>query len=614
MMIALPNMVFLLTDNRYKRIFTVMEKENRFINNPRLSLFFFLVLIGCTNFSDDDCFVIEPYVVHVENDSAQLLWVTPASTDAGTVMLTAVDSDQEQRVTAQVSTPLFQDSRLDEGTLNHLRHLALIENLESFTQYQYEVQCGDGKTSSTGKFLTAPEPDDPVPFEFVIVSDGHAYWRYSRISEPVARSNPAFVIHNGDFTSGRGDDWDRWKIYFDVARPYLESSVLVPVVGAHDVLPARNFRSLFAFNDPFSNSEKEDDAATYYHKQYGNLLILVLDHVYDLDEQIRWVESVLSENESKWKVVSIHEPMLRVGGRGQLLPGHYYELAKIFEEYGVDLVIGGHDHIYERKLPLGGAGKKPVHYITINSNGNHREIRPSPIIFDGIGQQVHMYAHFSVDGNVLRMEAVKFDGTIIDTLELIKNENGMYQDHIMESAIDLDQALKLAHIYTGQDPGDEMRYLRRDITGELLTPIPKGGERATVRLNTGNTIDKEAGYSNFPPGSQLVIYEQNNPDNWVTEKQILEINGRNVDVETTAPVNISFDEKNGFNIPVNFHVNVIVDGRKYEQVIILPTLFDHPVEEETGLTDILKDKLRPFLEDNPKIYHRLKKLRDFISN
>ncbi len=525
----------------------------------------------------EECFIAAPYVVQATHESAKVVWVTPAGTDAGTVQLEAVNGGKKQTVIAQLTTPHFHDSRLEDGDLDHLRHLALLENLEPFTKYNYEVQCGDGETTSTGRFVTAPMPDDTVPFEFVAVADAHNISRYLRISEPVGKIEPAFVIEAGDLIGGNGRDWSRWEAYFEIARPYLETSVLLPVVGGHDVRPARNFRSLFAFNDPAGDPVDENTTATYYSHRFGNLEVFVIDYTTDRDEQLIWLESALAASDAEWKILSAHNIRAATGGIGMIFSdGFYYELANLCEKYGVDIAIGGHYHIYERLLPIGSPGSKPVHFVTINSNGNMRSVRPSPITAGGIGQREHVFAHFRVNENHLEMEVINYEGIVIDRMNLIKDDDGMYQDEIMKQAVDIDLAIKLAHIYNGLSLYNvlEMRYQRSDIIGTFKTPSINTEQPAVLTLNTGYSGTHERDLSRFPVGSELIIYEQDDPSGWRTEYQVIEITGNTAEIDVFVPDGLVYDEEDGFNIPIKLDMNLRLDGREFERVTVYPTIVD----------------------------------------
>jgi hypothetical protein len=563
--------------------------KNRLITSITLLLLFLTVTARPAQ-SEQSCYIAAPYVLHVDHNSAQILWLTPAGTPGGQVVIETDAGQQQQQIDAQVTTPMFQDRDYEGGVRDYLRHQVQAENLLPYTRYRYEVHCGDGETTSNGSFITAPEPGARVPFEFVATADIHDSRRHIPVAELIGEIAPAFVIQAGDLTGGRGHDWDNWVQYFSYTRSYLETSTIIPVVGGHDIRPNRNFRSLFAFNDPDGEPSDEDRKGTWYTHRFGNLEIIVIDHTRDLDRQLIWAEEVLSQTDAEWIVATLHEPFTNAGGRGNVLRHIFRDFAELFEKYGVDLVITGHDHIYERKIPLGSVGNKPVHYITVNSAGNHREVRPSPIVAGGIGQKAFMFSHFRVDGNRLEMESIDHEGNVIDRLELIKDNNNMYQQEIMEQAIDLDMARTLAHIYTGQSMSEDLRYERRDLAAEFADLDPDDWSETTLRLNTGITGTSTNDVSRFPIGSHLIVYEQTDPSRWRMPHQVVEITGDYAEVKVMAPEGFTYDE-NGMSHALEMKINLRLDGREFDPVTVRPVVLGtgsigkvkllHPADSET---------------------------------
>lgn len=507
----------------------------------------------------DGCFVTGHVVTQVDADSAQVVWVSPPTVTSGALVLEPEGGgeDEARRFESRSSVPRFQ--RRGEDDLDYVRHLVSLDGLEANRAYRYRVLCDGDEGSRSGRFVTPPAADDDAEaFEFVVMSDTHN--RHDSIAEAVAGDEPAFVVITGDLTGGRGHDWGAWLSFFDSARPYMESSVLWPVVGGHDVRPARNFRALFGFDDPDAEPADEDDAATYYSFRFGNLKLLALDHVYDREAQLEWVEQELARTEADWIIVALHDSVFTVGSRGSLLRGVYRDFAGTFERHGVDVVIFGHDHIYERALPLGAEGVKPVHYITTHAAGNFREPRPSPVVAGGMGRKAYMYAHFRIDGNTLAMEAREADGTVIDRLELVKDEQGMYQDSVMDAAVDKELALELAHIYTGQDLDADLRYERRDLEAEFAS-FPKADQPVEVTLEV----------ERFPAGSELMIEEQADPAGWRVEEQTIRIDDDTASLEVTAPVELLHGEGT-LDPPLELGANVRLDGRAFEPVTLRPGL------------------------------------------
>jgi hypothetical protein len=92
-----------------------------------------------------------------------------------------------------------------------------------------------------------------------------------------------------------------------------------------------------------------------YSYDYGDAHFLCLDsnqYVDPRDPDLQaWIEDDLSNTDAIWKFVVYHHPSFNVGGE------HYAEqmfrvLAPLFEKHGVDMALHGHEHTYQRTMPL----------------------------------------------------------------------------------------------------------------------------------------------------------------------------------------------------------------------------------------------------------------------
>jgi 3',5'-cyclic AMP phosphodiesterase CpdA len=84
-------------------------------------------------------------------------------------------------------------------------------------------------------------------------------------------------------------------------------------------------------------------------------------------EQLQWLRSELQRSQQPWKVVFGHHPVYSSGQHGST-PELIEALPPIFADCGVQLYINGHDHNYERTVPIDGTT-----YVT---TGNGALLRP----------------------------------------------------------------------------------------------------------------------------------------------------------------------------------------------------------------------------------------------
>ena len=105
----------------------------------------------------------------------------------------------------------------------------------------------------------------------------------------------------------------------------------------------------------------------FYSFEYGDVKFIMLN-TNDLyldklkDEQLYWLIDELKNNDCTWTVVSMHNPMFSLGYHGTNPEKNgttlalRSQLSRIFAEYGVDIVLQGHDHVVQKTHPLNSEG------------------------------------------------------------------------------------------------------------------------------------------------------------------------------------------------------------------------------------------------------------------
>ena len=103
----------------------------------------------------------------------------------------------------------------------------------------------------------------------------------------------------------------------------------------------------------------------YSFKPKNGVRFFSLDSNYMDKKQLEWFENELRASASDWKIVYFHHPIYSSGETH----GSNIELRSILEpvivQYGVDVVLTGHEHFYERIKP-----QKGIHYFIVGSSGN----------------------------------------------------------------------------------------------------------------------------------------------------------------------------------------------------------------------------------------------------
>lgn len=236
-------------------------------------------------------------------------------------------------------------------------HQIVLSGLTEGTKYLYRVGDKDKDCwSAMGSFQTAdPNAED---FEFLALSDtqGEAQYAASALKEAKATvPNASFLLHSGDFVDDACEE-KLWTEMVDTSKDVLMNLPIVPTVGNHET--ATN-----AFWQHFNLlSEAEQKAAgVYYSLDYGKVHFAVLntnestadDNSYVDETQLEWLKNDLAhakENGCEWIIVNMHIGSYAVGDHAGDTKlggdnGMRLRLGAVFEQYGVNLVIEGHDHI-----------------------------------------------------------------------------------------------------------------------------------------------------------------------------------------------------------------------------------------------------------------------------
>lgn len=174
----------------------------------------------------------------------------------------------------------------------------------------------------------------------------------------------------GDNAYNSGLDNEFQTKFFNIYKDDLLKNVtLFPALGNHEYAEsaARQDDHVISYFNMFTlpkNGECGGVASgkeEYYSFDYGDIHFICLDsygeeqnkRFFDTTStQILWLKNDLAANQRKWTIAYWHHPPYSMGGHNsdtdpELIPVRA-NLLRILERYGVDLVLGGHSHTYER--------------------------------------------------------------------------------------------------------------------------------------------------------------------------------------------------------------------------------------------------------------------------
>ena len=332
-------------------------------------------------------------------------------------------------------------------TLNHNYHSVTFKGLEPNTVYGYRV--GDGEIWSEWiQFKTAHKEN--APFSFLYVGDAQNYILelWSRLIREGYRKAPdaSFIIHAGDLINDAHDE-HQWHEWF-MAGGYIHRtlpSLMVP--GNHEYNPFvqqdidESIKRLSVqWNKQFTlpNNGVRGIQETNYYIDYQGVRFLALNSNMMIEEQAKWLEQVLQNNPNKWTIATFHHPIFSAstGRDNEELRTQWKPL---FDKYGIDIVLQGHDHTYTRgrvqpyeQNLLSGQNVKDATgtvYVVSVSGGKMYRVKPGweqyEALRDKVGRNKQLFQVLSVDGDVLSYKSYTATGGLFDAFDIVKNNDGV---------------------------------------------------------------------------------------------------------------------------------------------------------------------------------------------
>lgn len=185
------------------------------------------------------------------------------------------------------------------------------------------------------------------------------------------------------------------------------SAAIVASLGNHDVQNDGGAAEMALFGMP----------GRYYEREVGPVELFVLDANDPKDPaQLAWLQGALAASKAAWKVVVFHQPAYSCGSHGSR-PEVQKQWTGLFQRLGVQLVLNGHDHDYQRFAPIGG-----VTYIVDGGGaarlypvGSCPSGTPAPVASN---DTVHEFLYLSATPQRLSGQALAVDGSVIDTFVL----------------------------------------------------------------------------------------------------------------------------------------------------------------------------------------------------
>jgi hypothetical protein len=292
---------------------------------------------------------------------------------------------------------------------------ARVEGLRPGTRYVCRIGTPDGHFTRRMRFRTAPADDEP--FLFAVVGDtGHAGPTAKAIARHIRAAHPAFLIHLGDLAYTHGTSEEMNSRFFPPYRDTLRRMPFFPTPGNHDLLSRSVYRILFA---PAADGRGSDPYR--YRFRWGPAAFVSIDSPAGAAGAPGLADDLLASGPSPWRIVFLHEPLYTAGHK-RVVPGLRAALAPVVEAAGVDLVLAGHQHFYERSVPsCEFVPSARVLHVTSGGGGGTQldAVRPHPNFPRAVSTSHFLRIRVTPDRIDLR--AVDADGHTIDRVRRLRS-------------------------------------------------------------------------------------------------------------------------------------------------------------------------------------------------
>ncbi len=301
-----------------------------------------------------------PYLQMGTPTSIVVRWRTAAATDSVVRYGT-----EPGALTATVSLPA--------ATTEHVVTLA---QLTPHTRYFYAVGSS-GATLAGGNlghtFTTSPATGSRTATRMWVLGDsGTADANARAVRDAYAAADRTrgtdVWLMLGDNAYPTGTDPQYQAAVFDTYPEMLRQAVLWPTFGNHDALSADSATQTGPYYDAFTlpTQGEAGGAASgteaYYSFDYGNIHVVCLDSTESdrspTGPMLTWLVQDLAANHAVWTIAFFHHAPYSKGSHDSDTERELVEMRQyavpILEAGGVDLVLSGHSHSYERTFLLNG--------------------------------------------------------------------------------------------------------------------------------------------------------------------------------------------------------------------------------------------------------------------
>lgn len=381
--------------------------------------------------------------------SQTVAWRTDASVDFAVAEISPASATPGLHYTAKE----FQGASLPLATENgeaHHHHVTFSE-LQPDTLYAYRVRGGSHQVAEQSaqvawsewfQFRTPKAEFSPYTAVYLGDAQNGVKSHFSRVIREAFRSAPEamVMVHAGDLVNSRyGVHDNEWGEWFDAGGWLHGMMNQIAAPGNHEYIEHENGPRTIVpqwethFATP--NNGPEPLQSSVWFTDFQGVRYISLDSMQGIQSeeyaklQADWLRTVLADNPNKWTIVTHHHPMFSVSlGRDNPQLRKYWQ--PIYEEFGVDLVLQGHDHTYGRgqNVTEGSSGRLstqgPMYVVSVAGPKMYLVSDSAEANMQATAEELQLFQTLNFTADTLRYEARTVTGEMFDAFDLVRGNDG----------------------------------------------------------------------------------------------------------------------------------------------------------------------------------------------
>ena len=260
-------------------------------------------------------------------------------------------------------------------------HAITLPGLTAGTAYYYSVGSASDTLASGPDFTFTTPPTTGTPAATRVWVLGDAGTSGNSASPTLAQTavrdafyswtgarTPDLVLQLGDNAYNSGTDGEFQKGVFDIYPTMLRKTPFWSCLGNHETAQATAYVDTYPYFDIYTLPTAGESGGVpsgtehYYSFDYGNIHFICLDSMTadrsPTGAMAVWLQSDLASTTATWIICFFHHPPYTKGSHNSDTETELIQmranLLPILETGGVDLVLTGHSHCYERSYLLDG--------------------------------------------------------------------------------------------------------------------------------------------------------------------------------------------------------------------------------------------------------------------